>query len=137
MNDKLSWKAIIGYGLLVPVAVLVAFDFILGEASRGKGGFEAAWLVIVGIVIVPGLLVANCWLFFVRWSGRTWVFFAGLVLPTLMGVAQAAFLYGPREFSRWGNAVLTAWPALLWVFLALFFLPLLTLLMRSVLRHMP
>ena len=60
MNDEVSWKAIVGYGLLLPVAVLVAFDFILGEASRGKGGFEAAWLVIVGVFIVPGLVISNC-----------------------------------------------------------------------------
>ena len=135
MNDKLSWKVILGFGLL-PVALLVAFDFMLGEASRGKGGFEAAWLIIVGIFIVPGLLIANCWLFFVNWSGRTRVFFAGLALPTVMGAAQTELLYGPREFDRWVNAVLTAWPALLWVFLVLFFLPLLTLLVRSVLHRM-
>jgi len=136
MSDRVSRKAILGFGLLLPVAALVACDFIMGEASRGKGGFEAAWLLIVGIFIVPGLLIANCWLFFVRWPGRLQVFFAGLVLPAIMGVTQAALLYGPREFNRWVNTVLTAWHALLWVFLALFFLPLLSLLTRSVLRRM-
>ena len=55
---------------------------------------------------------------------------------TVMGAAQTELLYGPREFDRWVNAVLTAWPALLWVFLVLFFLPLLTLLVRSVLHRM-
>ena len=119
----------------MPVAGLIVFDFALGEASRGGGGFEAAWLVIVGVFVVPGLLVADCWLFFVPWSGRARVFLAGLALPALMGAVQAMFLYGPRDFSRWGNTVLTAWPGLLWVFLALFFVPLLALALRTLVRH--
>jgi hypothetical protein len=135
MNERLSWGAILGYGLLLPVAGLIAFDFALGEASRGKGGFEAAWLVILGVFVVPGLLVANCWLFFVRWAGRARVFLAGLALPALIGAAQVVILYGPRDFGRWGNAVLTARPWLLWVFLALFFTPLLALVLRQLVRH--
>ena len=59
MNERLSWVAVLGYGLLLPVAGLIAFDFALSEISRGTGGFEAAWLVIIGVFVVPGLLVAN------------------------------------------------------------------------------
>jgi len=93
-SDHVSSRAIFGWGLLLPVASLIALDFALSEASRGKGGFEATWLVIVGVIIVPGMFVGNCWLFFVRWSGRAKVFLSGLALTGLMGPVHAVLLYG-------------------------------------------
>lgn len=133
-GDRLAFRAILGWGLILPVASLVAFDVAIGEASRGTGGFEAAWLAIVGFFVVPGMLLANCWLFFVRWSRRARVFLAGLVLPTLMGGAEAALMHGSRGFDRWANSVSVQLPWLRWAFLAVFFLPLLTLALRSLAR---
>jgi hypothetical protein len=100
MDGIVSWKAILGNGLLLPVSLLVAFDFASGEASRGKGGFEAAWLVIVGIAIVRGLLIADCWLFFIEWRSHWRVFLSGLVLPAFVGVTQGLLLYGPLGLKR-------------------------------------
>jgi hypothetical protein len=134
-RDHLSSHAIFGWGLLLPVASLIAFDVALGEASRGTGGFEAAWLVIVGVFIVPGMFVANCWLFFVRWSGRAKLFLAGLVLPGLMGTVQAVLLYGNRDVGRWVNGLLSRLPWLQWAFLAMFLVPLATLALRSLVRR--
>ena len=136
LNEQLSWRTILGYGLLLPVAGLIAFDFMLGEMSRGKGGFEAALLLVIGVFIVPGLLVANCWLFFVRWSNRALVFLAGSVLPALVGATQAVILYGPRDFDRWSKSMLDARPWLWWAILALLFAPLMALALRQLARRL-
>ena len=135
MNERLTWRAILGNGLLLPVALLVTFEVALAEASRGEGGFEAAYLAIIGILVTPGLLLANCWLFFRRWHSHWRVFFAGLALPMLMGVSLALMLYAPRDLSRWGNSMLNAWPWLLWAVLALFYVPLVVVVIRAIVRR--
>jgi hypothetical protein len=124
-----------GWGLLVPAVLLTGWDVILGGASRGSGGFEAAFLVITGLVVIPGIVVANCWLYFVRWPGRGTLLLAGLVLPGLMALAQTLLFFGPRRLLDPVNRALTQSPWLLWMFVGLFFVPLAVMILRAAVRQ--
>jgi len=135
VTERITWRAILGNGLLLPLALLVLYGFALAAASRGKGGYEAAFLAVSALAIVPGLLLANGWLFFLRWRSHWRVFGAGMALPTLFAVLLTQMLYGSREANHWLEGIIKAWPGFLWLGLALFYLPLAALAARAVMRR--
>jgi hypothetical protein len=118
-------------GLVVSGARADRVGHAAGRRIAGGGGFEAAFLVITGLVVVPGILVANCWLFFVRWPGRGTLLLAGLLLPGLMGLAQALLFFGPHRLLDPINQALAQTPWLLWAALGFFFVPLAAMGLRS------
>jgi len=49
----------IRFGIVLPTTVLVAWQVVLIESTRGHGGWAGMGLALRSFVLVPGLLIAN------------------------------------------------------------------------------
>lgn len=91
------------FGSLFPVLVFVGYNLLLLGSVNGKGealGFAGMGLMFASFILVPGLLVANCWMLFFRWEEKSWLFLGGLLLPFVVGFLEYLFLYGSRQTSE-------------------------------------
>ena len=83
------------FGVLLPVLTFMGFDVLLcGSVGGGERGFAVMALTFASIVIIPGLLVANCWVLLFRWQKKYELFLAGLLLPVVVGFLEYLFVWG-------------------------------------------
>jgi hypothetical protein len=83
-------------GLLLPLALLILWQVVLIESTRGTGSFGGMTIFFLSLVLVPAVLVLNLWVLLVRWQSHFRAFFAGLALPAVVGMAEALLLYFVR-----------------------------------------
>jgi hypothetical protein len=125
VKEGVSTTTRIAYGILLPLVVFIVYQFILIGSQSGTGSWDGMSLFFGSIFIVPGLLLANCWVIPTRWGGRMAVLLAGLGLPTVVGVVEFFWLYGPDKI-RWAiNSIMVAPFPWIWLFIVLLFMPLL------------
>jgi hypothetical protein len=74
--------------------------------------------------MVPGLLLAGCWVLAWPWTSRFKVFAAGLALPAVLALVEYQWLHGHTEVRHAINATLLGSYFWLWLFVALMFVPL-------------
>jgi hypothetical protein len=71
------------------------------------------------IFIIPGLLIANCWVVPIQWGKRSAVYFSGLAIPAEIGAIEYFWLFGPDKI-RWAiNSVNVAPFPWIWLFVPL------------------
>jgi hypothetical protein len=90
----------IGYGILLPIAVFLAFQFALIESTRGDGTFTGMLLFFGLAWILPAMVVMNCWVIPLRWRRKRSVFLAGLLLPCVIGAVEALFAHPPSMMKK-------------------------------------
>lgn len=120
---SLSGLAKLGYGLALPVLVLLVCEAALLHSLSGSGSWDGMGLAIVTVLSIPGMLVANGWVFPLRWSARRHLFAAGLALPAVLVLVEYLWLYG-GPFRRLINAAFVAPFLWIWLFVLLLFVPL-------------
>jgi len=114
----------IGYGVVLPVAAFVLYQALLLESLSGTGSWDGILLGLGLIFMVPGLLLAGCWVLAWPWTSRLKVFAAGLALPAVLALVEYLWLYGSDAIRHAINAALVSPFAWIWVFVALMFVPL-------------
>lgn len=125
MRDGISFLSKLVFGWLLWMIVFVACQMLLIGSTSGTGSWEGMTIFFGSLFMVPGLFVANCWVLPLRWSQRSSVFLAGLLLPAAMGLVEYLFLYGPRTLRGSFHAAFVSPFLWLWGAVILFFLPLL------------
>lgn len=119
-----SGAAKLGYGVLLPAILFIVYQIVLIGSMNSTGGWEGMGIAFGSLVIVPALLIANCWVLFVAWMRRTAVMLAGIALPAVIGTAEYFLLHGP-SWIRWAiNAAFVAPFTWLWLFAMRLFAPL-------------
>jgi len=125
-GDGVSKGGKIGIGIMLPTTVFVAWQVVLIESTRGHGGWAGMGLAFGSFVLVPGLLIANCWVLPWAWRRRRALFLSGLVLPGAIGILEYVLIRGESSAVRTPVDALFAPPfAGLWSIVVLMFLPLL------------
>lgn len=114
----------IGYGIVLPVAAFVLYQALLLESLSGTGSWDGILLGLGLVFMVPGLLLAGCWVLAWPWTGRRKVFAAGLALPAVLALVEYLWLHGHPEVRTAINATLLGSYFWLWLFVALMFVPL-------------
>jgi len=114
----------IGYGIVLPVAAFVLYQALLLESLSGTGSWDGILIGLGLIFMVPGLLLAGCWVLAWPWTSRLKVFAAGLALPAVLALVEYLWLYGSDTIRHAINAALVSPFAWIWVFVALMFVPL-------------
>lgn len=98
-------KARLGNGWALPLAMFVAWQFLLLPYIGSLGGFGGMVAFLAAFAIVPAVAVLNLWVLAFRWRGHFRAFLAGLALPLAAGVAQGVLFHGMARGSRWVEAV--------------------------------
>lgn len=115
----------IGFGILLPAMIFVAYQFILIIWTDHSGSYDGA-LIIFGFLGVPGLMVAGCWVIPNQWGRRGSVFLAGLLIPAVVGAVEFFWLWAPIN-TRVAIGTTIGEPYfvwMLWLFGFLMFVPL-------------
>jgi hypothetical protein len=130
--QPVSGGAKFGYGIFLPVVFFVACQILLILSLDSGGGWDGIGLAFGSLVIVPALLIANCWVLFIVWRRRSTVILAGTMLPAGIGAMEFLLVHGPFRI-RWAvNAAFVAPFTWLWLFAALVFAPLAFFMLRPV-----
>lgn len=123
-NYQVSTLSKIGYGIVLSETVFVAYQLTLIGSTSGTGSWDGMTIFFGTLFIVPGLLVANCWVIPIQWSRRGTIFFAGLMVPAVIGVIEFLWLYGSDKI-RWAIKSAMSAPSFgTWLFIFLLFTPL-------------
>jgi hypothetical protein len=133
-STKLSSLAKFGYGAALPVLVLVFCQALLILSLDSSGSWDGIGLALGSLVIVPGMLVANCWVLGRPWNARGRIFGAGLALPAILVFVEFLWLHG-GPFRRIINAAFVAPFVWVWLFALLFFVPLVVTIARGKKRN--
>ncbi len=133
--NKVSLVAKIGLGILLPVATFVAYQTALIGSTSGTGSWDGMGIFFGSIVIVPGLLVLNCWVIPVRWVQKRSVFLAGAMLPAAIGLVEYLWLHGPYKIRGAINAAFVAPGTWIWFFIIMLFAPLIVSLAYALARR--
>jgi hypothetical protein len=133
--NKVSLVAKIGLGILLPVATFVGYQAALIGSTSGTGSWDGMGIFFGSIVIVPGLLVLNCWVIPVRWVKKRSVFLAGAMLPAVIGFVEYFWLHGPYKIRGAINAVFVAPGTWIWFFIIMLFTPLIVSLTYALARR--
>jgi hypothetical protein len=129
-----SFKARVGYGILLPLAAFLGFQYELIESTRGDGTFAGMGLAFGLFWIVPALLVMNGWVVPIAWQSRLTVFIAGTMLPSAIGVAEFLLVH-PQQFMRNINGRLYQFtPFQFKLFVVLLFVPMVVSLIYAAMR---
>lgn len=121
----------IGYGMVLPVLAFLLYQALLIESLSGTGSWDGILLGLGLLVMIPGLLLAGCWVLAWPWASRRGVFAAGLALPAVLALVEYLWLYGSDAIRHAINAALVAPRAWVWLFVALMFVPLAASLLRA------
>lgn len=136
VNHQVSIPSKIGYGILLPLMIFIVYQFILIGSQDGTGSWDGMSLFFGSLFIVPGLLIANCWVIPIRWSKRRVVFLTGLGLPAVIGAVEFFWLFGPHKL-RWAiNSTMVAPFPWIWLFVVLLFSPLLISVIGAIRRRL-
>jgi hypothetical protein len=133
--NGVSFAAKIGFGILLPVATFVAYQLALIGSTSGTGSWDGMTIFFGSIVIVPGLLVLNCWVIPVRWVQKRLVFLAGAMLPAVIGFVEYFWLHGPYKIRGAINAAFVAPGTWIWFFIIMLFAPLIVSLAYALTRR--
>lgn len=135
-NYTISVPGKIGYGILLPEIVFVICQFALIGSKSGTGSWDGMSIFFGSIFIVPGLLLANCWVIPIRWKKRRGVFIAGLGIPALIGAIEYLWLLGPSKI-RWAiNSIMAGSFPWIWLIVLLLFMPLFISVIYAIRRRM-
>lgn len=121
----------IGYGILLPAAVFLAYQFALIETTRDDGTWAGITLFFGLAWIMPGILLMNCWLIPFQWQRKRSAFLAGMMLPIVIGIFELFWLLGSGKEATILSTLLK-WPALS---LFLLFVPLIASIAYTVIRR--
>lgn len=125
----------IGLGILLPTMAFVAYQVVLIEAARGRGDWAGMGLAFGSFVLVPGLLIANCWVLFRGWRRRLALLLSGFVLPGVIGVMEYVGIRWESSATRTPIDALFVSPFVgLWLIVALVFSPLLLSVALAIVR---
>ncbi len=130
----LSGFAKLSYGLVLPVLVLFLCQVALLLSLSGSGSWDGMGLVLATLFILPGMLLANCWVLPWRWTTRGQLFAAGLALPAVLVLAEFLWLHG-GPVRRLINAAFVAPFLWVWLFFLLLFVPLIASLVYAARRR--
>jgi len=131
---KLSGLAKFGYGVALPVLVLLVCQALLILSLDSSGSWDGIGLALGSLVIVPGMLVANCWVLARPWIARGRILGAGLALPAALVFVEFLWLHG-GPLRRIINAAFVAPFVWVWLFALLFFVPLVVTVARGKKRN--
>lgn len=120
----LKTGAKIGYGVVFPVVAFALYQAVLMESLSGTGSWDGILLGLGLVFMIPGLLLAGCWVLAWPWASRRSVFAAGLVLPAVLALVEYLWLHGSDAIRHAINAALVSPHAWVWLFVALMFVPL-------------
>jgi hypothetical protein len=140
MNERaempsVSLVAKIGFGILIPVVFFVGYQLALIGSTSGTGSWDGMSLFFGSLVIVPGLLVVNCWVLPLRWKRKFTLFFAGMMLPAAIGLVEYLWLQGPTKARAAINGAFVAPCIWIWLFGVAFFVPLIVSVTHAVIRR--
>ena len=94
MRQVISVAGRFWLGVALPTLLLVLFLlFLVFVTGHGKGAGPAS-VFVLSFFAVPIMLIVNCWVLFVRWQDRGWLFAAGTALPLCVGFAAAYMIHG-------------------------------------------
>jgi hypothetical protein len=135
-NRQVSTLSKIAYGLLLPDAVFIAYQFILIGSISGTGSWDGMLIFYGSLFIVPGQLAANCWVIPFQWGRKDSVFLAGMMIPAVIGAIEFLWLYGPNKI-RWTiNSARSAPSFGTCLFVLLLFAPLLISIVYAIRRRL-
>lgn len=133
-RSPVSRAAKLGCGIVLPTVVFVIYQIVLLVSLDSGGGWDGMAIAFGSLVIVPALLIANCWTLFLPWQRKSTLFFAGTALPALVGVMELLMVHGPYGI-RWAiNAAFVAPFVWLWLFAIIIFTPFGYLTWRAIMR---
>lgn len=99
-----STLAKLWWGVILPALMLCGWVVLLMATTRE---FMPLLLLVLAIVVVPAVMLANCWTLFVAWRGSLPLLLAGLAIPALAGAVLTTFVHGRGAAQRMAEAVLT------------------------------
>lgn len=135
LRSPVSRSAKLGCGIVLPIVLFVIYQILLLVSLDSGGGWDGMAIAFGSLLIVPGLLIANCWTLFLSWPRKSTLFVAGTALPALVGVMELLMVHGPYRI-RWAiNAAFVAPFIGLWLFGIALFTPLGLLVWRAILRR--
>lgn len=130
-----SRAARLGCGVVLPTILFVIYQILLLVSLDSGGGWDGIGIAFGSLIVVPGLLIANCWTLFLPWQRKSTLFFAGTALPALVSVMELLMVHGPYRI-RWAiNAAFVAPFVWLWLFAIILFTPLGYLTWRAIMRR--
>lgn len=134
MNARVSILAKIVNAILVPDLLFIAGQAALVESTSGTGSWDGMGIAFGSLVLVPGLLVLNCWVMPLRWQRKLRVFIAGLLIPAFISLTEYLWLHGPRPLRAAMYHASVAPFLWFWFYGFLLFVPLLASLSFAVMR---
>lgn len=133
IRNRIPAAARMGYGVALPLAAFIAYQFLLIESTSGTGSWHGMSIFFSSLFSVPVLLAANCWVIAFRWGGKLGAFLAGMALPLVVMVPEYMYLDG-RYHQAIHNAV-SGGHRVVWLFVFLPFLPLLVAILHAICRR--
>lgn len=92
-------------GSILPAFLLGLCFLIILAGGRGKG--EAPMVVFfASLVAVPAVILLNCWVLFIPWHSLLRLFAFASILPAIITLGSALFVYGSGFLQNSGLVVL-------------------------------
>ena len=79
-------------GVALPMLVFVLFILLIVFALRVGEGFAPVGVLLMSGYALPVMMLVNCWVFFVVWRNRKYLFTAGLAVPLCVAVFMAILI---------------------------------------------
>jgi hypothetical protein len=99
-----STLAKLWWGVVLPALMLCGWVVLLMATARE---FMPLLLLVLSIVVVPAVMLVNCWTLFVAWRGSLPLLLVGLAIPAFAGAVLTMFIHGRGAAKRAAEAVLT------------------------------
>jgi len=91
------------WGVVLPALMLCGWVALLMATATE---FMPLLLLVLAIVVVPAVMLANCWTLFVAWRGSLPLLLAGFAIPALSAAVLTTFAHGRGAAQRIAEAVL-------------------------------
>jgi hypothetical protein len=112
------------YGFVIALLLFIIWQPVLLTVTDRNGGFEGMGVVLVGVVATPALLVLNSRTMFIRWRRKQSLLLRGLLLPSMIGLAESLWTIGPASIRHLIDKTIVAPFLWVWLFIGLLFFPL-------------
>lgn len=83
----------LGYGLVLPLGVFLLYQFWLMGTRDGTGSWDGMNIFFWSLGLIPGLAIANIWVFPLTWRKRSHLFCAALALPAIVAFWEFGFIF--------------------------------------------
>lgn len=100
LSHCLSVPARFGYGIALPLLVLVVVQYLLMATNPHPDSWGGMGIFFTTVVAVPVLLIANTWVLVLRWRRRATAFLAGMALPLTIIVPSILYTFGSKRLSQ-------------------------------------